>query len=213
MTLKRNNMVGDRPLRGLSLMACLLLAMTAALADSRSPLELVVITVDDVVADMREHAAHYQAQPQALQTMVLDRVAPHFNFKRMAQLSMGRYWGQASDEQRGRIIDEFRTLLARTYSNSMFAFRDESISVVGEQQSGQRATVVRLKVSSSTASDVDLLLRMQRTGETWQVIDVVVDGVSLIITYRGTFADQISKHGIDGLIDYLHADNRQSVSP
>lgn len=171
------------------------------------PLSLVELTVDQVLADMKTNEAVYSQDKDKLQAMVLERMAPHFNFNRMTQLAMGKHWGTASAAQKAAITKEFRQLLARTYANSMFTFRNEQIAVQGKQKGNERSTTVKVRVSSSSGQPVDLLLRMENRNERWQVIDVVVDGISLVITYRGTFNDGISRAGIDGLIADMKNDN------
>lgn len=179
----------------------------AAHAVPNDPLSLVELTVDQVLADMKTNEAVYSQDKDKLQAMVLKRMAPHFNFNRMTQLSMGKHWGTASSAQKGAISKEFRQLLARTYANSMFTFRNEQIAVQGKQKGNERSTTVKVRVSSSSGQPVDLLLRMENRNERWQVIDVVVDGISLVITYRGAFNEGIAKAGIDGLIADMKNDN------
>jgi phospholipid transport system substrate-binding protein len=49
-----------------------------------------------------------------------------------------------------------------------------------------------------------------QTGE-WLVVDVAVDGVSLITTYRGSFASEINKSGLNSLIDKLIERNQNII--
>src|SRR5690606_4681671 len=119
---------------------------------------------------------------------------------------------QATEQQRRLLVDEFRQLMVRTYANAMFTFRNEPVNLIGEKKLGSRSAVVRLSVTNtSTGNPVAVMLRMENRNDRWQVIDVVVDGVSMIITYRGTFAEEISKSGIDGLIASVRQDNLQRV--
>ncbi|MFA5552218.1 MAG: ABC transporter substrate-binding protein [Trueperaceae bacterium] len=188
------------------LLACLLLAV-AVEAEPLEPRRLVEITVDEVMADMKASAETYTRDPAALQAMVIERVGPHFNFPRMAQLAMARHWATATPAQRRAIAGEFRTLLARTYANAMFEYRDAPIRVMGEQKSNPRNRVVKLRLDSPSGQPVDLLVRLENRNERWQVIDVVVGGISLVITYRGAFNDRIGKSGINGLIADMRGNN------
>lgn len=188
-------------------LAAWLLIAGVARADSLEPRRLVELTVDEVMADMQVNAERYTRDPAALQAMVIERVGPHFNFPRMAQLAMGRHWAAATPAQRRAIAGEFRALLARTYANAMFAYRDDPIRVMGEQQTNPRNRVVKLRLDSRSGQPVDLLVRLESRNERWQVIDVVVGGISLVITYRGAFNDRIGKAGIDGLIADMRANN------
>lgn len=184
------------------------LASFAALAEAPiSPLRLVELTVNDVVADMDTNQDVYSQDQEKLKAMVLERVAPHFNFKRMTQLAMGKNWAAATPAQRKQISDEVLQLMVRTYANSMFKFRNTPLKLESEKMTGPRSAMVRLSVTTTSGNPVAVVLRMENRDNRWQVIDVVVDGVSMVITYRGTFAEEISKSGIDGLIASIKQDN------
>jgi phospholipid transport system substrate-binding protein len=194
------------------LFAILLSGRLCAL-ESSGPLNLVEFTVSDVVADMNSNQLIYEQHPDQLKAMVLERVAPHFNFNRMIQLAMANHWAQATEQQRRLLVDEFRQLMVRTYANAMFTFRNEPVNLIGEKKLGSRSAVVRLSVTNtSTGNPVAVMLRMENRNDRWQVIDVVVDGVSMIITYRGTFAEEISRSGVDGLIASIKEDNLKKVA-
>lgn len=191
------------------LLLALLASFSLFAADQAiGPLKLVEITVNDVVAEMNAHEADYSQDQEKLKAMVLERVAPHFSFKRMTQLAMAQHWKTATPAQREQISDEMLQLMVRTYANSMFTFRNAPINLLGEKQTSPRTAMVRLSVTNTdTSQPVDVILRMENREGRWQVIDVVVGGVSMVITYRGTFAEEISKTGIDGLIASIKQDN------
>ena len=178
---------------------CLMLG-SAAWAEETSPLRLVELTVDEVVAEMNANEAMYTEDSAKLRAMVHERVVPHFNIRRMTQLAMANHWASATPEQRDAISNGMLDLMVRTYTNAMFTFRNTPIRLVNERIMNERSAVVRLSVtSSSSGQPVDVQLRMENRNNAWQVVDVVVGGVSMVITYRGTFADEIRRNGIDGL--------------
>jgi len=55
--------------------------------------------------------------------------------------------------------------------------------------------------------------RMEKTAAGWKVYDVVIDGASLVTTYRGSFNEQIQRAGIDGLLKTLQERNRSLAHP
>ncbi|MBR9913193.1 MAG: ABC transporter substrate-binding protein [Gammaproteobacteria bacterium] len=191
-----------------AVIACFLLAGLVLAADAPSPLKLVEITVNDVVAEMNANQELYTEQPEKLQSMVLERVAPHFDFQRMTQLALAKNWSSATPAQREQITNELLQMIVRNYSNAMFTFRNTPIKLLSEKLSGERSARVRLSVTNSnTGNLVDVILRMEHRNSNWQVVDVVVDGVSMVITYRGTFDAEVSKGGIEGLIASIKANN------
>ena len=134
---------------------------------------------------------------------------PHFDFTRMTRLAVGRNWQQATPEQREALTKEFRTLLVRTYSTSLSQYRNQKIEVKPLQASPTDTdVVVRTAVIQEGGPPIPIDYRMEKTKEGWKVYDVVVDGASLVTTYRGSFNEQIQRAGIDGLLKTLQERNR-----
>jgi len=185
---------------------------TVSRAADLSPLELVKVTVNDVVADMDTNQEVYSADQAKLRAMVHERVAPHFNFDRMTQLAMAANWAKATPDQRKQVSTEMLELMIRTYANSMFKFRNHPLDLVDEKILNPRTAVVRLSVTTDSGQNVTVMLRMEKRQGPWQVIDVVIDGVSMVITYRGTFAEEISRSGIDGLIQSIRNENQERAA-
>ncbi len=185
----------------------LMVASASVMAEEMSPLRLVEVTVNEVVADMNANQELYSADGEALRAMVYERIVPHFNFRRMTQLAMANHWASATPAQRDTISEGMLDLMVRTYANAMFTFRNTPIKMLGERRTGERGAIVRLSVTNaSSGQPVDVQLRMENRNDTWQVIDVVVGGISMVITYRGTFADEIRRSGIEGLVASIQQD-------
>ena len=69
-----------------------------------------------------------QAGDQArIREVIETKLLPHFDFERMTALAMGRNWRSATPEQQKQLIEQFRTLLVRTYSGALSQYRDETI--------------------------------------------------------------------------------------
>ena len=142
------------------------------------------------------------------------KVLPHFDFERMTRLAVGRNWQQASDAQKEALTKEFRTLLVRTYSSSISAYRNQTIEVKPTKMNPQdKEATVRTAVLQQGGPPIPIDYAMERQESGWKVYDVVIDGVSLVTTYRGSFNDQIQKGGIDGLLKTLQERNRSPEPP
>ena len=127
----------------------------------------------------------------------------------MTALAMGREWRSATPEQRRQLTAEFRTLLVRTYSNALTAYKNQSVEFKPfRMQAGETDVVVRSQVVQPGAKPVTIDYNLEKTPEGWKVYDVVVGGVSLVTNYRSTFAQEVRSGGIDGLIRSLQAKNR-----
>ncbi len=195
----------------LLLLVGLIYAFTlAAQTTTNDPVEITRQTVNDVMTEMKLNETVYSSDRNKLNAMVEQRLLPRFNFNVMTQLAVGRPWSQATPQQKSSLQNEFRNLLVRTYTNVLFGSRNETTVIRSQNSTTQGDVTIEMEVSSSTGEPVKLTLRMRRGQQDWKVIDVSVNGVSLIVNYRTTFSREISQSGLDGLIQSLIRKNREN---
>jgi len=204
-----------RSIAALALTAVALLAgMPAFAAPETAPDALVRKSIDEVLAIIKADKDLQNGNPGKLYALVEEKVIPHFDFTRMTRLAVGRSWSQASDAQKQSLTREFQTLLVRTYSTSLSQYRNQTIDVKPAKiVAGDKETMVRTVVNQPGGQPIPIDYGMERTDGGWKVFDVVVDGVSLVTTYRSSFNDQIQKSGVDGLVKTLSDRNRSSDAP
>lgn len=185
--------------------ACMLLIALAPVSAQNSPDELIRTTVDEVIAVLKEDDGIKAGNQDKVLGLIREKILPHFNFVRMTRLAMGKNWSLAEREQKRTLVAEFRTLLVRTYSNSLTSYRDEVIEVSPTKIDAQtkRATVRTKVIQGAGKQPVPIDYSMERTDKGWKVYDVTVAGVSLVTNYRGTFNSQVRNGGVDGLITAL----------
>jgi phospholipid transport system substrate-binding protein len=186
------------------------LAVPGASAQDLTPDALVKTVTQDVIAVIKEDKAIQAGDRKKSIALVEEKVLPHFNFTRMTALAMGANWRKATPEQQQALINEFRTLLVRTYSTALAAYRNQVIEVKPLRAKPDDAdVVVRSEVKQSGTEPVTLDYSMEKTPNGWKVYDVAVGGVSLVTTYRDAFANEVRNVGVDGLIKALADKNRQ----
>jgi len=155
-----------------------------------------------------------QAGDQArIREVVEAKVFPNIDFERMTSLAMGRNWRAANPEQQKRLIEEFRTLLVRTYSGALAQYRDQKMDYKPLRAEPNATDVtVRTEVLRPGQAPVQIDYSMTRTQEGWKAYDIIVGGVSLVTNYRDEFSEQIKTAGVDGLIKTLAAKNKGTGS-
>ena len=198
------------------LIAILITALVPALAAAQEgPDVLVKRVTDEVLAIIKSDKDLQAGKPHKVVEVAEAKVLPHFDFERMTRLAVGRNWRQASDAQKQSLVKEFRTLLVRTYSNSLTAYRNQTIEVKPTKiAAADTEATVRTQVIQPGGPSIPIDYSMQKTENGgWKVFDVVIDGVSLVTTYRGSFNEQIQKNGIDGLVKTLVERNRSPEPP
>lgn len=191
---------------------CLTLVGTlpaAASTDAKAPDVLVRDVTNEVLEIVRADKAIQSGDTKRVIELVDAKVLPHFDFRRMTMLAVGRDWRQASAEQQDRLTDAFRTLLVRTYSNALTQYRDQRIEFRPARFAPADTRVqIRTEVIQSGAQPIGIDYMLQKGERGWKVFDVIVAGVSLVTNYRSSFAQEISSGGIDGLIRSLEERNR-----
>ena len=189
---------------------CLAFAPLAAQAQATDAEAMVRQVTDDVLATLRQDRGREAGGHRKAIALIEDKIAPHFDFQRMTQLAVGAGWRQASAAQREQLTRAFRTLLVRTYANSLTAYRDQTVHFKPSSAAPQDDEVtVRSEIRQRGAPPIGLDYRLENTGGAWKVFDVTVANVSLVTTYRSSFASELAQGGPDGLIRSLEQHNRR----
>jgi phospholipid transport system substrate-binding protein len=142
--------------------------------------------------------------------LVESRVLPHVDFQRMTALAAGRFWREATPQQRERLTDEFRMLLVYTYSGAIAQVRDQRLEFRPLRADPADTDVeVRSQVVQARGEPIQLNYRLRKSADGWKIYDVNVLGAWLVESYKGSFASEISKGGIDGLIQSLSERNKR----
>lgn len=190
----------------------LILAFAAPVAAAQVPAPdtLVKAATADVIAIIRQEKDIQAGVPARLAEVVESRVLPLFDFTRMTQLAVARNWRVATPEQQQSLTREFRTLLVRTYSTALANYRDQLIEFKPVRAAlGDTEVTIKTIVRQTGADALSMDYAMEQTAAGWKVYDVKIDGISLITTYRETFASKVRDDGLNGLIKALADKNRQ----
>lgn len=182
----------------------LALFSSLALAQGAAPDALIRTLTDDVLAHVREDRDLQTGDPQKLAALIQAKVVPHFDFQRVTEIAMGPAWRGATAEQRSALIEQFQRLLVRTYSGMLASYRGKSIEVLPLHVDPTDGTAkVHCKLRQSGQAPIVIDYDMERVGGKWMVFDVDVDGMSLALNYRSSFAEVVARGGIDSLITAL----------
>jgi phospholipid transport system substrate-binding protein len=193
----------------------MLLALAASLAQGQTtaPDALVKGITDEVAATILKDKDIQAGDTSKAATLIENKIVPHFNFTRMARLAMGRNWRSATPEQQKELASEFKTLLVRTYSTALVNYKGQRIDYkpLRAKADDTEVTVKSEVQQSGSSQPVSIDYEMEKTDSGWKIYDVKVGGVSLVTTYRDTFASEVREHGVDGLIKSLAAKNREPL--
>ncbi len=176
----------------------------AAHADVLAPDALIRTTVDDVLAAIKKDKDIQAGDQKKILALVEAKILPHFDFERMTQLAVGRPWRTATPEQKQSLVREFRNMLVRTYTKVFSVYRDQTVDVKPIKVPADATEVTVLTtITKPGAQPVPVNYEMKKADTGWKAFDVTIEGVSMVMSYRGTFNEKIEQSGIDGLIKML----------
>lgn len=192
----------------LLLVSVLFLASASVAATTVDPEQLVKQTSDQVLAEVKDRKKELTEFPGRIYDLVEEVVLPRFDFERMSMLVLGKHWRTASEEQRAQFVIQFRELLVRTYATALLNYSDQEIRYLPVRQvEGAQEVTISTEVAAEGAPRIPIAYSLIRDGESWKVFDVTIDGVSLVSNYRTTFASQIRRYKLEGLIAKLEERN------
>ncbi|MGA8863457.1 MAG: ABC transporter substrate-binding protein [Gallionella sp.] len=192
------------------MMSC---TLGAARAEVIAPDELIRNTVREVTAIIKQDKDIQAGDQKKIIAMVDAKVLPHFDFQRMTRLAVGRNWRTATPEQQQALVTEFRDLLVRTYTKVFTVYRDQTIDVKPLRMAPDDTEVtVSTVISKPGSQPTSVDYEMEKAPDGWKVFDISVEGVSMVMSYRGTFASQVQQDGIDGLIKTLTEKNANAAN-
>ena len=176
---------------------------------SLSCLSAFATTPDAVVSDMSGHmleriSAAPSITADQLKGMVEELVMPHVDFETLTAHTAGKYWREATPEQKIALQSAFRALLLKTYASAMQHAAGATMQMLPSRTTDATSTLVRSLIKARGQQEpLALSYQMEVRGDDWKVVDVSVMGVWLVAAYKESFAQQISRGGIDGLIRAL----------
>jgi phospholipid transport system substrate-binding protein len=191
-----------------------LCSITSCAWAQEAPDALVKRVAEDVLTTIRSDKELQAGNQAKVKEIIEIKLVPHFDFARMTALAMGRSWRTATPEQQKRLIDEFRTLLVRTYSGALANYRDNTMDYKPLRMNpGDTEVTVRTEVKRQGQAAVQIDYSMEKMPEGWKAYDVIVAGVSLVTNYRDEFNDTVKSSGVDGLIAVLAKKNAGPPPP
>jgi len=198
-------------LAGLGAMAAVMPRLgRAQQADAMGAPDAFVKQVADKALEVLKADKALQAGNIARINEVVDEyLLPYVNFEKTTRLAAGRYWRDATPEQRTALANAFRGTLIRTYSGAFGSVTPDTSIIMLPFRGDASAddVVVRTQVRQAGSQPAAVDYRLEKTPQGWRVYDISVENIWLIQNYRNQFATQIQQGGIDSLIKALSERN------
>lgn len=134
-------------------------------------------------------------------------LAPYVSFETMAKQILGKNWRKITPDQRTRYTEAFRQRVSLSMVSQYDPAKTYNLEVTGSRKSdkGDRAAVnsVVTDVKTGTKHNISYKLFADRKSKKWQVYDVVVEGISVLQSFKTASAEDFKQNGIESMINQL----------
>ena len=178
--------------------------MTSAIYAESNPQVIVQKATQQMMTELREKRDAI-AEDKTIVNEIVERVlVPEIASNTIARKVLGKYARSATDEQKKRFAAAFKGYMIRFYSNAFAEYNDETVDYLDAPDfENERRVTIRTKLNLSAGEPIPINYVMQRSGDSWKIIDVVIEGISLVISNRTQFGNSISRDGLDTVIAKL----------
>jgi len=184
------------------LMSLLMFGMfsTSALAEDNTPKQVVANTIQAIinVLEVREDKT---AINDVDRENIRKVVAGKFDYREMSRRSVGKPWEKMDKQQQQDFTELFRQMLEFSYGNQLAGYHGQKVVLDDAEFKGDKARV-KGEVEDTNKS-IPMEYRLHQTDTGWQVYDIKIEGVSMIITFKRDFKSIIEDQGVAGLMDVL----------
>ena len=183
-----------------------LLARIAAAQGSGAPVAVVEETTSGVLGILAQQGLGSDEKRRRVEEIVYT----HVDFETLSRLVLARNWSRFSPEQQKDFVAEFKRHLSLTYGKRIDSYKNERVLVVGSRQESQGDWTVKTKIVRGGSDDILVDYRLRSKEEQWRIIDMIIEGVSLVANFRSQFQDAMASGGPEHILSLLREKNATS---
>jgi phospholipid transport system substrate-binding protein len=128
-----------------------------------------------------------------------------FDVPTIGRFVVGRYWNRASPEEQTQYLATFRDYVAAIYAQQFSHYQGEGFKVLSARPVAEGETLVKAEIDRQGNPPIAVEFRVRGTPGTYKIVDVTVEGVSLIITKRDEFSSVLAQEGLKGVMNRMQA--------
>lgn len=172
-------------------------------AITAEPRKLIAETAEQIVAILGKKDETSEARVSQIEKIAYEI----FDFTTMSKLVLARNWKKMGNEQRAEFVREFKRHLSRTYGTRLDRYDQEQVEVYAAQVEVRDDVSIKTRIVGGQFDDAEVSYRLRKRKDRWRIIDVVIEGVSLVSNYRSQFAEVLNSGTIDDLLVKLRDKN------
>ena len=178
-------------------------------AEDQTPSQVVDGLANRVVPILQDKSLSSDQKRERIEQIAYEAM----DFDTLSKLVLARNWPKFSPAQQAEFVELFKKHLSITYGRNVDNYKNERVQILGERREGYGDMTVLTKILRGGGSDdVVVDYRLRQRGGQWKIIDVIVEGVSLVSNFRSQFQDIVSNGGPDRLLVLLKEKNANGES-
>ncbi len=193
-------------------------AKEAPASSETDPQTLIAGNTKKLLMELRDRGPEIKQNEQLAYDLSNQLVVPYLDFPRITRLVIGKHWRSASDSQKKKLVEEIRQMLIRSYVTAMRTYADQIVAngdrityLPSRFKAGDKKATVRATIQLQNSKTVDVQYMLYHSKDGWKIYDIRVGGISMAITYRTSFNEEIQRNGLDGLIAKLSDQNEKGA--
>lgn len=187
------------------LLTILMMGIGSPVVAGDGPVDVVRDTTDRLFSLIEENREQYEANPEGLEEAVREILVPKLDREYSGRLVLGRHSRGLESGQVTEFAEALSDLLIERYAEQLLEFKDreqlEIRPLSGEPDEKKTRIQTRVKLTTGQSVPVDYIMRKTDSG--WQVFDVVVEGVSYVVTFRTQFNEELRENGFEDVMKRL----------
>ena len=201
--MKNNKLIA----RILLFVASIFVAMSVYAASD--PVAMLQSIANNMISQLKANKATLKSKPQIVYNLAYKYVVPYADVDEMSRRVLPpNVWNSATPAQKQQFKREFTRLLIRTYASALTSYKDQVVQFYPVRGGSQGSSVeVRSEIVGSDSSPISVTYRMVRSGGSWRLYDMSVEGVSMLSSFRSQFSDILSNGNMQQLLGRMTSHN------
>ena len=184
-------------------------------ADEVAPGALVENLFNEMNEKLQADKEKIEADRSYLLALGNEVLAPYVAFDKMAKKVLGKHWRKITDDQQERYTKAFKERVSLAMVSQYDPSKSYALKVTGERRN-KKGNLVLVKsavkeLSGAGSYLIDYKLYQNKKTQQWQVYDVIVEGISVLQSFKSASAEEIKKNGIEELIKQLEVSPEETA--
>ena len=175
------------------------IALAAAIETAANEKAFIQSLADQAIAALSDQSVSLETRETRFRQLLRDG----FAMRKIGRFVVGRYWKAMSSDQQGKYQALFAIWILKSYSAQLGGYSGQKFEIYRTAKAGSKDLFVRTRIVRPDAAALRCDWRVRRFKSGYRVVDVVIEGVSMLSTQRAEFTAVLRKFGPDGLIDAL----------